>query len=206
MNRKKKIVIAQITFFVLGVLIIIITYYNRNQSEQIISKENENKIINQLNKQSDVSDDIFYEIQYSGIDLSGNRYILTSKEASSSKENPELVNMKFVEANFYFKDNTVLNVLSDKGAYNNKTLDMIFEENVKAKYEGSRLVANRANYSNSKSFLIISDNVTVTDQKGTVVADKLIFDIKKQHLNIISLNNNKINANINLKWKRVLEF
>ena len=69
--------------------------------------------------------------------------------------------MKFVEANFYFKDNTVLNVLSDKGAYNNKTLDMIFEENVKAKYEGSRLVANRANYSNSKSFLIISDNVTV---------------------------------------------
>ena len=199
MNRKKKIVIAQITFFVLGVLIIIITYYNRNQSEQIISKENENKIINQLNKQNDASDDIFYEIQYSGIDLSGNRYILTSKEASSSKENPELVNMKFVEANFYFKDNTVLNVLSDKGAYNNKTLDMIFEENVKAKYEGSRLVANRANYSNSKSFLIISDNVTVTDQRGTVVADKLIFDIKKQNLNIISLNNNKINANINLK-------
>ena len=42
MNRKKKIVIAQITFFVLGVLILIITYYNRNQSEQIISKENEN--------------------------------------------------------------------------------------------------------------------------------------------------------------------
>ena len=169
----------------LGVLIIIITYYNRNQSEQIISKENENKIINQLNKQNDASDDIFYEIQYSGIDLSGNRYILTSKEASSSKENPELVNMKFVEANFYFKDNTVLNVLSDKGAYNNKTLDMIFEENVKAKYEGSRLVANRANYSNSKSFLIISDNVTVTDQRGTGVADKLIFDIKKQNLNII---------------------
>ena len=199
MNRKKKIVIAQITFFVLGILILIITYYNRNQSEQIISRENENKIINQLNKQSDVSDDIFYEIQYSGIDLSGNRYILTSKEASSSKENPELVNMKFVEANFYFKDNTVLNVLSDKGAYNNKTLDMIFDENVKAKYEGSRLVANKANYSNSESFLIISDNVTVTDQKGTVVADKLIFDIKKQHLNIISLNNNKINANINLK-------
>ena len=167
MNRKKKIVIAQITFFVLGVLIIIITYYNRNQSEQIISKENENKIINQLNKQNDSSDDIFYEIQYSGIDLSGNRYILTSKEASSSKENPELVNMKFVEANFYFKDNTVLNVLSDKGTYNNKTLDMIFDENVKAKYEGSRLVANKANYSNSESFLIISDNVTVTDQKGT---------------------------------------
>ncbi len=198
-NRKKKLIIAQITLFLLGVLIIIFTYYNKNQTEQIVTKENKEKIKNQLNEQNNTSSDIFYEIKYSGIDLSGNRYILTSKEASSNKENPELVDMKFVEANFYFKDNTVLNVLSDEGIYNNKTLDMIFNKNVNAKYEGSKLVADKANYSNSKSYLIISDNVIVTDQKGTVTADRLLFDIKKQNLNIISLNNNKINARINMK-------
>jgi LPS export ABC transporter protein LptC len=194
-SRKKKLVIAQITLFLLGVLIIIFTYYNKNQNEQIITKENKD----QLNEQNNASSDIFYEIKYSGIDLSGNRYILTSKEASSNKVNPELVDMKFVEANFYFKDNTVLNVISDEGTYNNKTLDMIFNKNVNAKYEGSKLVADKANYSNSKSYLIISDNVIVTDQKGVVTADRLLFDIKKQNLNIISLNNNKINARINMK-------
>ncbi len=198
-RRKKKLIIAQVTLFLLGVLIIIFTYYNKNQTEQIVTKENKEKIKNQLNEQNNTSSDIFYEIKYSGIDLSGNRYILTSKEASSNKENPELVDMKFVEANFYFKDNTVLNVLSDEGIYNNKTLDMIFNKNVNAKYEGSKLVADKANYSNSKSYLIISDNVIVTDQKGTVTADRLLFDIKKQNLNIISLNNNKINARINMK-------
>ena len=198
-SRKKKLIIAQITLFVLGVLIIIFTYYNKNQNEQIVTKENKEKIKNQLNEQNNASSDIFYEIKYSGIDLSGNRYILTSKEASSNKVNPELVDMKFVEANFYFKDNTVLNVISDEGTYNNKTLDMIFNKNVNAKYEGSKLVADKANYSNSKSYLIISDNVIVTDQKGTVTADRLLFDIKKQNLNIISLNNNKINARINMK-------
>lgn len=198
-SRKKKLVIAQITLFLLGVLIIIFTYYNKNQNEQIITKENKEKIKNQLNEQNNASSDIFYEIKYSGIDLSGNRYILTSKEASSNKVNPELVDMKFVEANFYFKDNTVLNVISDEGTYNNKTLDMIFNKNVNAKYEGSKLVADKANYSNSKSYLIISDNVIVTDQKGVVTADRLLFDIKKQNLNIISLNNNKINARINMK-------
>ena len=198
-SRKKKLIIAQFTLFLLGVLIIIFTYYNKNQTEQIVTKENKEKIKNQLNEQNNTSSDIFYEIKYSGIDLSGNRYILTSKEASSNKENPELVDMKFVEANFYFKDNTVLNVLSDEGIYNNKTLDMIFNKNVNAKYEGSKLVADKANYSNSKSYLIISDNVIVTDQKGTVTADRLLFDIKKQNLNIISLNNNKINARINMK-------
>ena len=198
-SRKKKLIIAQITLFLLGVLIIIFTYYNKNQNEQILSKENKEKIKNQLNDQNNASSDIFYEIKYSGIDLSGNRYILTSKEASSNKVNPELVDMKFVEANFYFKDNTVLNVLSDEGTYNNKTLDMIFNKNVNAKYEGSKLVADKANYSNSNSYLIISDNVIVTDQKGVVTADRLLFDIKKQNLNIISLNNNKINARINMK-------
>lgn len=198
-SRKKKLIIAQITLFVLGVLIIIFTYYNKNQNEQIVTKENKEKIKNQLNEQNNASSDIFYEIKYSGIDLSGNRYILTSKEASSNKVNPELVDMKFVEANFYFKDNTVLNVISDEGTYNNKTLDMIFNKNVNAKYEGSKLVADKANYSNSKSYLIISDNVIVTDQKGVVTADRLLFDIKKQNLNIISLNNNKINARINMK-------
>jgi len=107
--------------------------------------------------------------------------------------------MKFVEANFYFKDKTILNVISDEGLYNNKTLDMIFEKDVKAKYEGSKLFADKANYSNLNGFLTISENVTVIDQKGSVVADKLIFDIKKQNLKIISLNNNKVNAKINLK-------
>ena len=62
--------------------------------------------------------------------MAGNRYILTSEEAVNNNINPELVNMKFVEVNFYFKDGTILNVTSDKGIYNNKTLDMEFDRNV----------------------------------------------------------------------------
>ena len=90
-------------------------------------------------------------------------------------------------------------VFSDKGLYNNKTLDTIFEQNVKAFYEGSELFATKAEFSNSKSFLIISDNVKVKDEKGTLFADQLIFDIKKQNLNIVAFEKNKVNANINLK-------
>ena len=46
---------------------------------------------------------------------------------------------------------------------------------------------------------IISENVKINDIRGTVVADKLLFDIKKQKLNIASFNNGKINAKVNLK-------
>ena len=107
--------------------------------------------------------------------------------------------MKSVEAMFYFKDDTTMRVVSREGIYNNKTLDMNFDVNVKAVYEESELFAQKAEYSNSKSFLTISENVKIKDLRGTMVADKLLFDIKKSKLNITSFNNDKINANLNLK-------
>ena len=197
-KRKKNLLAAQIILFALGILIIFFTYYNREQTSQIITLENKKKIDNTLTTDESESD-IFYNIQYSGIDLSGNRYILNAKEAINNNIDPELVAMKFVEVNFYFKDDTVLNVLSDKGVYNNITLDMLFENNVRAYYEGSELIADKANFSNLNSYLEVSENVTVTDKRGVVAADKLLFDIKKQQLDIISFNNNKINAKIDVK-------
>ena len=76
---------------------------------------------------------------------------------------------------------------------------MNFYGNVKGVYGDSKLFAQKAEYSNSESMLLISDKVKVNDPQGTLYADKLLFDIKKQKLNITSFKNNKINANINLK-------
>ena len=41
--------------------------------------------------------------------------------------------------------------------------------------------------------------VKVIDERGTVFADKLFFDIKKQTLDISSFNKSKVNANLNLE-------
>ena len=199
-DRKKKLRIIQLVLLTLGLLIIFLTYVQNQRSleDEIVSSEIQNKIKKQLENQSDEADS-FYNIEYTGLDLAGNRYILKSEEASSNRENQEIVNMKFVEAKFYFKDDTVLQVKSDFGIYNNKTLDMNFKGNVIASYEGSQLFAQKAEYSNSKGYLIISDKVKINDKRGTMVADKLLFDIKKQTLNIASGNDEKINANLNLK-------
>ena len=200
MDRKKQLRLIQICLLILGSLVIIFTYFDRERhsNEQIISKENQEKIKNQLRK-DDKEGDIFFNIEYSGLDLAGNRYILKSKEAFSKKSDQKIVNMTSVEATFYFKDGTILNVWSEQGVYNNKSLDMKFSGNVKAIYEGSKLFAQKAEYSNSKSFLTISEQVKINDARGTMIADKLLFDIKKQTLEIASFTDNKINANINLK-------
>ena len=199
-ERKRKLIIIQISLLLIGSLIILLTYSDLEvkDKEKIITAETQKKIDERL--KSDTQDgDIFFNIEYSGLDLAGNRFVLKSKEAFNKKTSQEIVNMKFVEAIFYFKNDTELRVFSDSGIYNNKTLDMNFVGNVIAKYEGSELYAEKAEYSNSKSFLMISNDVKVKDYRGTMFADKLLFDIKNQTLNIASTKDSKVNANINLK-------
>ena len=198
-ERKKKIKIIQISLLLVGMLIIFFTYIKKeNTSEnKIISTEAQKKIKKQMKNQSEK--DIFYNIEYSGLDLAGNRYILKANEATTDELNQDIINMKSVTSTFYFKDGTVLNVSSNTGIYNNKTLDMFFAGKVEASYIESRLFADKAEYSNSESFLTITNNVIIEDSRGTMIADKLFFDIKKQTLKIAAFKDNKINANINLK-------
>ena len=167
-DRKKKLRLIQFFLLFFGLLIIYLTYYNKEitpEQEKISTKIPETN-------EGDVSEekDLFFNIEYSGFDLQGNRYSLKSKEAYFDELDQAIVYMKVVDAIFYFKDGTILYVKADNGIYNNKTLDMKFEQNVKA------------NYMNSELF-----------------ADKLLFDLKTQSLNISSQNKNKINANISIK-------
>ena len=200
MERKKKLRFLQLILLLAATLIIVFTYSKRDNElqDKIISKETEKKIQKQIASQSE-DGDIFFNIEYTGLDLAGNRYILKSEEAFSKKSNQEIVELKTVEAAFYFKDNTVLKIYSNTGKYNNKTLDMSFFGDVKALYEDRRLFAQKAEYSNSKSSLEISEKVKINDTKGTMVADKLFFDIKKQTLNIASFEDKKVNTNIIVK-------
>ena len=197
MERKKKLRLFQAILLIVGIIIIFITYADKGF---FLNKKINKKTIPIIeNETTGQKENIFYNIEYSGLDLAGNRYIIKSKEATTNASNQEIVNMKFVESFFYFKDDTVLKVKSDYGTYNNKTLDMFFNSNVKANYQNSVLFAENAEYSNSENFLSISGKVKIEDFKGTMFADKLLFDIKKQKLNITSFNDDKINANLNLK-------
>ena len=128
--------------------------------------------------------------------------MLKSKEAYFDEKFTEIVYMNSVNAVFYFKNDSNLYVSSDQATYNTKNLNMKFEKNVEAKYQGSELFADKAEYSNTKSFLSIYENVRINDIKGNLIADKLLFDITSQKLDITSFSNGKINANVNLNEKR----
>ena len=198
-EREKKLRFIQIILLICGTLIILYTYTNKNSiDDKIISNKSEKEIKEKLANVTDKTD-VFFNVEYSGLDFSGNRYIIKSKKAYSDRGVTQIVEMEDVKATFYFKDGTKLNVFANNGFYNNSTLDMDFFNSVKAFYEGSELFASKAKYSNTNSFLKISENVRINDINGTMDADELIFDMKKQELDISSNNNGVINTNLNLK-------
>jgi hypothetical protein len=204
MNRKKKLRLVQFSLLITGFLIIYFTYYKKESDieNKLLSEKSKNIVENQSEENLESNSDLFFNIEYTGLDLNGNRYLLKSEEAFLDKTKPEIVYMNIVKATFYFKDNTTLYVWADKGIYNNKTLDMKFKKNVKANYMESELFAEKADYSNTENYLSIYGDVRIDDAKGNLIADKLLFDITKQKLDITSFNNGRINANINLNEKR----
>jgi len=204
MERKKKLRIIQICLLSIGIITLIFTYsdktnFNQKLVTQELKKEIENKIIN---KNEDKEGNVFYNIEYSGLDLAGNRYILKSKSAINNPLIEDLIDMTGVTATFYFKNGTILKIESEFGEYNNNTLDINFKSNIKAEYEESILKAQYAEYSNSKGFLKITDDVIVNDIQGNLTADKLLFDIKNQTLKIETFNENKISVNVDTDEKR----
>jgi|TARA_E500000178_G_C16877927_1_gene687572 hypothetical protein len=202
MDRKRKLRTYQTLFLLIGLGIILLVYSKIDlpNKKKIISSDLQKKIDSKIQSNKNSSDtNIFYNVEYSGFDLEGNRYKISSNEAINSSVDLNLVEMKGVFAVFIFKDGTKLDISSEKGSYNNSTLDMEFRNDVKAVYEDSKLYANKAEFLNSKNSLIISNNVKVVDTRGTMNADKLVFDIKKKSLNITSDNNDVVKTKVNKK-------
>ena len=202
-ERKRKLKIIQFSLLLIASIIIYFTYSNKNtdnlkENLNTINEENKNFNSTELNE----NENIFFNIEYSGIDLSGNRYILRSEEAKNNKLDQEITQMKNVTAFFYFKDDTILEIRSKFGVYNNKTLDMKFSKDLVANYGNSVLNANEAVYLNSNGSLKISGNVKLIDSRGKLDADELLFDLKEQSINIASKKGNYVNTKIDLNEKK----
>ena len=95
MTRNRKLKLTQLSLLIIGLLIVFFTYFEKERSnqEKIISRAEQEKIDVKLKKYSD-ENNVFYNIQYTGIDLEGNRYTIKSEEAVNSSSNTKIVNMK----------------------------------------------------------------------------------------------------------------
>jgi len=189
-KRKKKIILIQVLIFLLAVSLIYFTYYNK---DNIKVEETNKPIIKQDDKELN---NVFEDVEYNGIDLNGNRYVIQSEYADFNLEKPELINMKIMKTIFYFKDGTILIITGDYGKYNNKSNDIEFRSNVIAKYKDNIIFGDSLDFFNTKNYLTIYGNVKAEGIQGEVVADRLYLDLSKKTLDILMDTENKVNVKV----------
>ena len=187
--RKKKIIFIQSILLITAVLLLYIFYYNDNENK-IEKVEIDNKKIEELSENN-----FFENVEYKGLDASGNRYLLESQIASFDNEKPELVNMEGMKAIFYFKDGTILQVSGKKGVYNNKTNDMKFREEVKVTQADNQIKADNLDYFNSKGLINIYGEVEGKSLDGNFTSDILNINIDNQSIDFLMNNNNQVKIN-----------
>ena len=181
MTNKKKI--FQLSLVFIGLLIIFFTYFfnlEKKQTSDVVTetetKENEEFLEEGVNR--------FENVEYKGIDNTGNKFTIGSQFAEFKKEKPELIFMENVECFFTFKDNTVLLISSKKGIYNNISNDMQFSEDVKMDYLENTIFSDRANFNNYENQLLIAGNVRGDGPTTNLKADELDFDLNTKDLKI----------------------
>ena len=181
MTNKKKI--FQFSLVFIGLLIIFFTYFfnlEKKQPSEVVTeietKENEEFLEEGVNR--------FENVEYKGIDNTGNKFTIGSQFAEFKKEKPELIFMENVECFFTFKDNTVLLISSKKGIYNNISNDMQFSEDVKMDYLENTIFSDRANFNNYENQLLIAGNVRGDGPTTNLKADELDFDLNTKDLKI----------------------
>ncbi len=178
----------QVTIFVVAVVLLYNTYRDKNKEPETFVE---------IEAKTNPSTNSFKDIEYSGFDLAGNRYVLKAVNANFETETQEVVNMKEVFAKFYLKDGTILTVISDEGIYNNITLDVDFINNVKADYLTHILLSDLLSYSNSKGKLIATGNVRGESiEKGEFIADNVEYDLVEKTLNFSMFGKERVNLKL----------
>ncbi len=190
--RKKKLLSIQLIIFLLAITLLYITYYSNNNT---IDK-NQNPDLALTKEDIKTDNNTFENIEYKGVDLNGNRYLIKSELANFDTETPEIINMKVMKTIFYFKDGTSMTLTGDYGTYNNKTFDMEFRDNIVAEYENNLLYADNLIYLNTKSLLTIYGNVITESVQGNISADNVEIDLSAETLDISMFDEKQINVNL----------
>ena len=142
-QRKKKLLFIQISIFIFATILLYFAYNDGNNINKKTAIKPKDKLDAPLetNKSNN-----FEDVEYKGVDLNGNRYVIQSEKASFEIDKPELIDMEVMHAIFYFKDGSVLKIWGDYGTYNNQTKDMEFRKNIIATRENENLKDREKDY------------------------------------------------------------
>ena len=194
MKKQEKI---QTFLFVLGIMLILITYfYFPYKNKSIVEKNIQEDI-------PPVSDDLgdkstsFESLEYKGLYDLDKTFVVKSEKAHISENEPDIVHMTNMHVVLYLSDGRVVNILSDKGTYNKTNYDCFFEQNVKASDGETEIFSENLELSGNKSIVKIYNNVKVNYPTGSFLqADNIDYNFETKYFKVSMFDDKRIKMKV----------
>ena len=192
-NRK----IVQLTLIFIGLFLIFATYFlyprfNKKIVEKSIIEDEQVAI-------DDTKTNTFKNVEYKGFYNFDNPFSIKSEIAHISVEEPDIIHMTSVKATIVMKDGRLVIITSDKSMYNKITYDCFFEDNVKVTDGETVVFAENLNLLASKDTASIYNSVSITNDKGDLIADKIDYNFETKYYKISMFNNKRVKAKL-IRW------
>lgn len=183
--------IVQLSLISIGLFLILATYF-------LYPKISENK----LHKGEIVKDDsvktgneennIFENVEYNGLYNFDNSFTVKSDEAYIKTEEPNVVYMTNMKVTLHTNDGRIIIITSDKGRYNKVSYDCFFVDNVIANDGETTIFSENLDLLATQDSATVYNNVILTNDKGSLRADKVDYDFETKYYHVSMFDNKKV--------------
>ena len=187
MTANKKIV--QLSLISVGLFLILATYFFYPK----ILKEGavRDNVI-----ETDIADskgrNTFENVEYKGIHNINKPFKVKSEKAYILVEEPDVVYMTNMLVTLDMDDGRIINITSDSGRYNKVSSDCFFEYNVKATDGETTVLAENMDLLASEDSATVYNNVFLTNDEGSLRADKIYYDFETKYYRVSMFSNKKV--------------
>ena len=159
------------------VIIIISFWFYLKYFTKNLENVKETRVIEKIDENQNSTSTYIDDINYVSIDVKGNKYQITAKQAEIKVENSDVMFLRDVVAFIFIKDSEMVKITSNFGKYNSKNYDTIFSKNVIVVYPGHKITGEYLDFSFLTDLGVFTTNVIYTGEKTKLFADKMEMNL-----------------------------
>ena len=192
MTANKRIV--QLSLISFGLFLNLATYF-------FFPKIIENKFLEEETVKDDVSKtaltdskerNTFENVEYKGLYDTNKSFKVKADKAYILIKDPDIIYMTNMHVTLHMDDGRVIIITSDKGIYNKISYDCFFENNVKAIDGKTTVLAENLDLIATEDSATVYNNVFLTNDKGSLRADKVYYDFETKYYQISMFSDEKV--------------
>ena len=192
MTANKRIV--QLSLISFGLFLILATYF-------FFPKIIENKFLEEKTVKDDViktaitdskERNTFENVEYKGLYDINKSFKVKSEKAYILIKDPDIIYMTNMHVTLHMDDGRVIIITSDKGIYDKVSYDCFFENNVKAIDGETTVLAENLDLLATEDSATVYNNVFLTNDKGSLRADKVYYDFETKYYQISMFSDTKV--------------